>query len=436
MSEWKQVRLGDFATSFAGGTPSRDNDAFFGGSIPWIKSTEVNRDYVDYTEEHLTKLGLQCSAAKPITSGAVLMALYGATAGEVAMLRIDATANQAVLAITPVDTETSSQFLYYALVNEKPQILYKAQGSGQPNLSKSLIDSLRLTLPPLPQQRKIARILTTVDNLIEQTEALIEKYKSIKQGMMHDLFTRGVDQSGQLRPSYEDAPELYKESELGWIPKEWFDCQWKEFVKKWGYGPRFSAANYSDIGNVKTIRGTDFTGDGRIKCRQVPMAMLPHAMVTRHQLEQNDLVVVTTADCGVSAVFEVQECPFIASAYAVAFRFNEDVDPYYVDYFMRTDSSKRQVNKYVRQGTIGNLPGSDLLTFWMPRPCLAEQQECVRRLDSLSETTRHQYDYLQKLRLTKSGLMQDLLTGKVRVNVDETEEVTQPCPSAAEGVGV
>ena len=60
----------------------------------------------------------------------------------------------------------------------------------------------------------------------------------------------------------------------------------------------------------------------------------------------------------------------------------------------------------------------------MPRPCLAEQQECVKRLNSLSETTRQQYDYLQKLKLTKTGLMQDLLTGKVRVNVDEAEEVT------------
>lgn len=323
--------------------------------------------------------------------------------------------------------ECSLDYLYYYLQTDDVYSLLEADAVGTTNshvrFRPERILRLEASFPPLPQQKKIARILTTVDNLIEKTEALIEKYKAIKQGMMHDLFTRGVDQNGKLRPPYEEAPHLYKESPLGWIPKEWFDCQWKEFVKKWGYGPRFNAANYSDIGNVKTIRGTDFTGDGRIKYRQVPMAMLPHVMVTRHQLEQNDLVVVTTADCGVSAVFEVQECPFIASAYAVAFRFNENVDPYYVDYFMRTDSSKRQVNKYVRQGTIGNLPGSDLLTFWMPRPCLAEQQECVRRLDSLNETTRQQYDYLQKLRLTKTGLMQDLLTGRVRVNVDESEEM-------------
>ena len=75
--------------------------------------------------------------------------------------------------------------------------------------------------PPLSEQRKIAKILTTVDNLIEKTEALIAKYQAIKQGMMHDLFTRGVDAHGHLRPPYDEAPELYKESELGWIPREW-----------------------------------------------------------------------------------------------------------------------------------------------------------------------------------------------------------------------
>ena len=63
--------------------------------------------------------------------------------------------------------------------------------------------------------------MTTLDNLIEKTEALISKYQAIKQGMMHDLFTRGVDAHGHLRPTYADAPNLYKESELGWIPNEW-----------------------------------------------------------------------------------------------------------------------------------------------------------------------------------------------------------------------
>ena len=75
--------------------------------------------------------------------------------------------------------------------------------------------------PRLPEQRKIARILSTVDDLIERTEALIAKYRAIKQGLMHDLLTRGVDASGRLRPPREEAPGLYRESAVGWVPREW-----------------------------------------------------------------------------------------------------------------------------------------------------------------------------------------------------------------------
>ena len=105
-----------------------------------------------------------------------------------------------------------------------------ASGSTRYGLTIGGIENAVLSHPPLPHQRKIARILTTVDNIIEKTEAAIAKYKAIKQGMMHDLFTRGLisekrivySEQGKeekiiwkLRPAYKDAPELYKESELG-----------------------------------------------------------------------------------------------------------------------------------------------------------------------------------------------------------------------------
>ena len=92
--------------------------------------------------------------------------------------------------------------------------------SGAAIYSRDLVNC-RITLPPPPEQRKIARILTTVDRLIEQTERLIAKSQAIKQGMMHDLFTRGVDSTGHLRPTPTEAPDLYKPSELGCIPKQW-----------------------------------------------------------------------------------------------------------------------------------------------------------------------------------------------------------------------
>ncbi len=83
------------------------------------------------------------------------------------------------------------------------------------------LEAIEIDLPPLPEQRKIACILSTVDDLIQSTEALIAKYRAIKQGLMHDLLTRGVDASGRLRRPREEAPGLYKESAVGWVPSEW-----------------------------------------------------------------------------------------------------------------------------------------------------------------------------------------------------------------------
>ena len=119
--------------------------------------------------------------------------------------------------------EADSRFLSYLLnsFDQRQWILNHSVGSTMACLNTAILSGVPISHPPLPPQRKIARILTTVDNLIEKTEALIAKYQAIKQGMMHDLFTRGVNENGHLRPPYEVAPELYKQSELGWIPKEW-----------------------------------------------------------------------------------------------------------------------------------------------------------------------------------------------------------------------
>jgi type I restriction enzyme, S subunit len=101
MSEWKKKRLGSITTSFAGGTPSRARPEYFGGTIPWISSSEVNQAFISDTNEKITQLGLENSSAKWIPKHSVLVAMYGATAGQVSTNKIEATSNQAVLALVP-----------------------------------------------------------------------------------------------------------------------------------------------------------------------------------------------------------------------------------------------------------------------------------------------------------------------------------------------
>ena len=185
---WKLVKLGEVINdSYAGGTPNRSRGDYFGGGISWVTSGEVNNPEICSTLENITIEGLNNSSAKWIPENSILVALYGATAGQVAMLRIKATSNQAVLAVIPNAEFTDTMFLFYQIVYNKDNLLYLAQGSGQPNLSKNLVDRLEISIPDLPEQRRIASILSGIDKKIESEEKVLEKYKKIKNGLMEKL---------------------------------------------------------------------------------------------------------------------------------------------------------------------------------------------------------------------------------------------------------
>src|SRR5262249_41594988 len=128
-----------------------------------------------------------------------------------------------VAAIRGIPGQAATPFLEYLLQQVANAIFEDARGNGStfPSITGSRLASWKLLFPTMPEQEKIARILNLLDKLIDTTEALIAKYQAIKQGMMHDLFTRGVDEHGHLRPSFAEEPDLYKLSELGRIPKEW-----------------------------------------------------------------------------------------------------------------------------------------------------------------------------------------------------------------------
>src|SRR5262245_47297814 len=103
MTAWAERKLGDIAQTTSGGTPNRKNLKYFGGQIPWVKSGELEDTFINCTEEKITEHGLEHSSAKLFPAGTLLMAMYGATVGKTAILRIEAATNQAICAITPKD---------------------------------------------------------------------------------------------------------------------------------------------------------------------------------------------------------------------------------------------------------------------------------------------------------------------------------------------
>lgn len=193
---WGVKKIRNAVYTFSGGTPSAGNLAYYkNGTIPFIRSGEI---YQDFTELFITEKGLQESSAKMVNKGDLLFALYGANSGEIAISQIEGAINQAILCIRP--KEDNVYYLKNSLILLKDRILQKYLQGGQGNLSAEIVKSLKLLFPPLPEQEKIAGILGTWDEAIEKLSGLIEQKKLLKKGLMQRLLTGKTRLNGFTQP--------------------------------------------------------------------------------------------------------------------------------------------------------------------------------------------------------------------------------------------
>ncbi|HCI3156781.1 restriction endonuclease subunit S [Pseudomonas aeruginosa] len=203
---WDVTSLGAHHTVVSGGTPSRSNPTFWtGGTIPWVKTTEVDYCVINETGEHITPLALECSAAKMLPVGTLLMAMYGqgVTRGKVAILGIEATCNQACAAITPKDDAVLPRYLYHFLTWRYDEIRSLAHGGQQQNLNLEIVRDLPLTYPKSEdEQREIVAILDTLDRKIDLHRKKRAVLEELFQSLLHKLMT------GEIRVADLDLSAL------------------------------------------------------------------------------------------------------------------------------------------------------------------------------------------------------------------------------------
>lgn len=156
----------------SGGTPSRQEASYYGGDIPWVKTKELNDTWLSTSEEQITQTGLANSSAKLLPANTVLMAMYGATVGKLALLAMPMTCNQAACAMVVDPRCADFRYLFYQLQYARPQICDLANGAAQQNLSAATIKSLEVPFPSLDEQRAIAQTLGALDDKIESNRRL------------------------------------------------------------------------------------------------------------------------------------------------------------------------------------------------------------------------------------------------------------------------
>jgi type I restriction enzyme S subunit len=186
--DWLAKTIGELCSCFSGGTPSTSNPRYYGGSIAWITSSDLNSVRIKEVKGRITDEGLANSAAKIVREGTLLLALYGATAGVSAVTEIQAAINQAVLAILPKWLDTEYLFQLFQL--QKDSYIKTFTQGGQPNFSGEIVKSFLISFPPTKtEQTAIATILSDMDSEIATLEEKLAKAHQIKQGMMQELLT-------------------------------------------------------------------------------------------------------------------------------------------------------------------------------------------------------------------------------------------------------
>jgi type I restriction enzyme S subunit len=290
---------------------------------------------------------------------------------------------------------------------------------SQLNFSNSMLLGTPLVFPPdLSEQRHVAAILDTVDEAIRQTEAVVEKLKKIKQGLLHDLLTRGIGKDGKLRPPPAQAPHLYKGSPLGKIPNEWEVKEIKRMstlITK-GTTPTTYGFDYAKEG-VAFLRVENISNEGSIDvqgCLHITVAC--QEFMRRSQLKEADVLISIAGTIGRSACVPATTLPAnINQALAIVRCEESQLLPPFLSYYLSSQLGRSAMLGQTVQLAQANLSLTEVGRTLVAMPATPEQRSIVSALQAHGERTDADSKTCEKLKLIKQGLKEDLLTGRVRV---------------------
>jgi len=300
----------------------------------------------------------------------------------------------------------SGDYLKYLLNNSveiKRQIYKEIKGTTRVALKFNQLTNFIVPLPPLPEQQKIAEILETIDNAIEKTDKIIEKYKRIKQGLMQDLLTKGIDENGNIR---DEKTHKFKDSPLGRIPEEW------EVVR------------LGEIFNIKAGGDIDKLSYSDIKDKRFQYPIFSNTLENKGLYGYSDkftypenCITITGRGTLGHAIPRFEKFNAIIRVLVLIPKFEMNI-------IFVSEYINNKINFIVESTGVPQLTAPKVAEYYIPLPPLPEQQRIAEILSQIDQTIEKEQQYKEKLQRIKQGLMQDLLTGKVRVNhlVEEKED--------------
>ena len=413
---WLEKKLGDICLIEIGGTPSRNNPNFWAENeegYPWVAISDLGSKWVYHTAEQITRSGVTSSNVKLVPKGTVLMS-FKLTLGRVGVQAgVDLYSNEAIAAFFPRSSDVFSGWLYHTLPSIAQSGSAEQAIKGQ-TLNKDKLERLCFRLPPLPEQRRIAEILDTMDEAIARTESLITKLKQMKAGLLHDLLTRGLDENGELRDAIAH-PEQFKDSPLGQIPKDWEVVTVADIAIDVTDGDHHTPER-SDSGVFLLSARNVLNGYLALEDVDFVPEHEYQRMIRRCYPEPGDILISCSGTIGRVCEVPADFRGVLVRSAALVKLERTRCQSRFIEAEFQSDTVQTQILMEQLQAAQPNLFQGSIKRLSFPLPPLYEQERISEILDTHNTRIRKEEAYRDKLKLQKKGLMHDLLTGKVRVN--------------------
>jgi type I restriction enzyme S subunit len=418
---WTTRDLGRLIAELESGSRPKGGADSDSGEIPSLGGENIRSDgRLDLSSVRMVPRSFFENMTKGVLrKGDVLINKDGANTGKVGIYRNEyarASINEHVFRIRGRDDQLDQGFLFYFLVSQpgQEQIRGRISGSAQPGLKASFVDRLLIQVPPrFELQPLVAQVLSKVDGAIEQTEALLAKQQRIKAALMCDLLTRGIDAQGCVR---DPATHSFKPSPVGPVPNEWKVQPLGDLAYVIDPNPSHRYPPPADLG-VPIASTENFTGDDGYD--------LSFSSLVSHEVfdEQNrrcgyepDVVIFARKGrMGFARPYGHDRKAFSHTVVAVKSKSDEVLNRYLL-WTLRSQAFFRELHLQMNSNSGVPTLGIEFIeTLRVAKPCRDEQAIIIRLIDGIAAGLRKTEVSLAKLRRLKTGLMQDLLTGRVPV---------------------
>ena len=399
MSEWKECTIGELCSNIcSGGTPNRSNDSFYNnGNIPWLNTKEVSFNRIYQTENFITESGLKNSAAKWIPQNTVVVAMYGATAGKSAIVKIPVTTNQACCNLTIDDSKADYRFVYYSLFNRYEHLASLANGGAQQNLNAGLIREFKIGVPELDTQTKIADILSSLDDKIELNNLINRNLEEQAQAIFKSWF---VD----FEPFGGEMPADWKETSLG------------EVCLKVTDGSHFSpqddpSAPYP----MFSVKDMETYGFNPTNCKHISAEDF-EKMKAGDCVPKIDDVLVAKDGSYLKEIFICSEAREEAILSSIAiFRPNKSkILPEILLFLLKQPSVRKDVgDNFVSGSALPRIVLKDFKKYRFILPSMQIQQKLVKMLNSIRMEIHNNVDENQRLSVLRDSLLPRLMSGEL-----------------------